>query len=179
MITIDKPRTSDDWAGMREICCETAARPIPPEEREAFGRVWIGPYERWEPRWAYVAREGAQVVGYLTGCPSTARFLVLTGLFGPRSRLGNNLRFPPALLLRLLWTYPAHLHVNVLSGHRGGTGRALMHRFEADLRARGARGVHVFCGARPVGFYEKLGYSVLGKITIGEAPIFALGKRLG
>src|SRR5579883_587616 len=171
MITIDRMRTAEDWARMRRICCETAPRPIPPSEREAFGRLWVDPYERWAPRWAYVAREGGEVVGYLTGCASSARFLALTALLGPRPKLGNNLRFPASLLLRLLRSYPAHLHVNVREGHRGGTGRALMERFEADLRARGSRGVHVFCGERPVGFYQRLGYSELGRIRIGDVPI--------
>lgn len=163
---------------MRAICCETAARPIPPDSREAFGRLWIGPYERWAPQWAYVARDGGQVVGYLTGCRCSLRFYMASLLLGPRPRLGANLRFPKRLLWTLLRRYPAHLHVNVREGRRGGTGRALMERFESDVRAAGACGVHVFCGARPLGFYAKLGYQELASLALGEATIYALGKRL-
>jgi GNAT superfamily N-acetyltransferase len=174
---IDRPSTESDWEEMRAICVETAARPIPAEERDAFGRLWIDPYRRWAPEWAYAARDGGRVVGYLTGCASTAPFLLLSGLFGPRPSLGANLRFPKGLLARLLFHYPAHLHVNVRDGHRGGTGRALMDRFERDAAASGAVGVHAFCGERPVGFYKKLGYEELGRVAVGEKFIYALGKK--
>ncbi len=178
MAAIEKPASESDWAEMRAICVETSARPVPPERRDAFGRLWIDPYRRWAPGCAYVARDEGRVVGYLTGCAATASFLVLSGLFGPRPSLGANLRFPKSLLLRLLRRYPAHLHVNVREGHRGGTGRALMERFERDAAAAGAGGVHVFCGERPLGFYRKLGYEELGRAAAGEKTIFALGKRL-
>ena len=163
---------------MRAICVETSARPVPEERRDAFGRLWIDPYCRWAPGWAYVAREGNGVVGYLTGCASTVSFLFLSGLLGPRPNLGANLLFSKSLLARLLWRYPAHLHVNVREGHRGGLGRALVERFERDAAAGGAGGVHVFCGERPLGFYLKLGYEELGRVPVGEKFIFALGKRL-
>lgn len=177
MASIERPSSDADWEQMRAICVETSARPVPAERRAAFGRLWIDPYRRWAPRWAYVAREEGRVVGYLTGCVSTASFLALSGLLGPRPSLGANLRFPKALLARLLWRYPAHLHVNVREGHRGGTGRALLERFERDTAAAGAGGAHVFCGERPLGFYRKLGYETLARALVGEKPIFALGKR--
>lgn len=151
---------------MRAICVETSARPVPEERRAAFGRLWIDPYRRWAPGWACVARE------------REASFLFLSGLLGPRPSLGANLLFPKTLLARLLRRYPAHLHVNVREGHRGGVGRALVERFERDAAAGGAAGVHIFCGDRPLGFYLKLGYEELGRVVIGEKFIFALGKRL-
>ncbi len=175
---IEKASSEADWDEMRAICVETSARAIPADQREAFGRLWIDPYRRWAPGWAYVARDQGRVVGYLTGCASSASFFILSGLFGPRPNLGANLRFPKRLLACLLWRYPAHLHVNVREGHRGGTGRALMEHFERDVAAGGATGVHVFCGERPLGFYRKLGYEELGRIAVGDKNVFALGKRL-
>ncbi len=175
---IAAPEGPRDWAEMRAICAETAGRPVPPREADAFGRKWIGPYERWAPRWAYVARDEGRVVGYLTGCPSSARFYAASALLGPRPALGAAARFPLALQLRLLRRYPAHLHVNVREGHRGGTGRALVERFEADAAAAGARGVHVFCAEAPKGFYLKLGFSELARLRRGEAWIYALGRTL-
>jgi hypothetical protein len=176
--SIERPSSEADWEQMRAICVETSARPVSEDRRAAFGRLWIDPYRRWAPRWAYVARQRDDVVGYLTGCASTTFFLCSSGLLGPRPALGANLRFPKTLLVRLLWRYPAHLHVNVREGHRGGVGRALVERFERDASAGGAAGVHVFCGERPLGFYLKLGYAELGRIAVGERFIFALGKRL-
>lgn len=175
---IERASSEADWEEMRAICAETSARPVPEERRAAFGRLWIDPYRRWAPEWAYVARDGGEVVGYLTGCVSTAPFLLRSGLLGPRPSLGANLRFPKALLVHLLRRYPAHLHVNVREGHRGGVGRALMERFERDAAAAGAAGVHVFCGEGPRGFYVKLGYEELGRVPVGERRIYALGKRL-
>ena len=177
MATIERAKSESDWEEMRAICIETSARPISPEERAAFGRLWTGPYRRWAPGWAYVARDQGRIVGYLTGCVSTASFLLFSGLFGPRPSLGANLRFPKGLLVRLLRSYPAHLHVNVREGHRGGTGRALMERFERDAAAAGAGGVHVFCGESPLGFYRKLGYEELGRVSVGDRNIYALGKE--
>ena len=175
---VERPLSEGDWAEMRAICAETAARPVPEAERDAFGRRWIGPYERWAPGWAYVARQDGRVVGYLTGCRSTAAFYAKAALLGPRPALGAAARFPLAIQLRLLARYPAHLHVNVQEGHRGGTGRALVERFHADAAAAGARGVHVFCGEGPRGFYERLGYAELGALRRGELRVYALGRRL-
>ena len=177
MASIERPSSEADWEQMRAICVETSARPVPAENRVAFGRLWIDPYRRWAPGWAYVARERDEVVGYLTGCASTVSFLFWSGLLGPRPTIGANLRFPKTLFVRLLWCYPAHLHVNVREGHRGGVGRALVERFEWDAAANGAAGMHVFCGERPLGFYLKLGYEELGRVVVGERFIFALGKR--
>jgi hypothetical protein len=36
----------------------------------------------------------------------------------------------------------------------------------------------VFCGERPLGFYRKVGYDVLGPLAVGEKRIYARGKRL-
>ena len=113
MPAIEHPSSEADWREMRAICVEPSARPVPEERREAFGRLWIGPYERWARDWAYVARDEGRVVGYLTGCRATATFLLMSGLFGPRPSLGANLKFPKSLLARLLRSYPAHLHVYV------------------------------------------------------------------
>ena len=178
MPAIERPSSETDWAEMRDICVETSARPVPDERRGEFGRLWIDPYRRWAPGWSYVARDGGSVVGYLTGCVGTASFFLRSGLFGPRPKLGAIPLFPKPLLLRLLRRYPAHLHVNVREGHRGGTGRALVERFERDAAAAGARGVHLFCGEGPLGFYRKLGYEELGRVAAGEKAVFALGKRL-
>lgn len=177
-VEIDRAGTSAEWDEMRAICVETAARPVPAGESGAFGRRWIDPYERWAREWAYVARADGRVVGYLTGCASTAAFLAKTSLFGPRVPLGANARFPKALLLRLLLDFPAHLHVNVREGFRGGTGRALVERYESDLRKAGVRGLHLFCGERPLGFYLKTGFAELGRLRHGDVSIYAVGKKL-
>jgi hypothetical protein len=61
---------------MREICVATGAagRPITATRAPFFGDFWIGPYERLERRWGYVAELDGRMVGYLTGCPDTRAF---------------------------------------------------------------------------------------------------------
>jgi hypothetical protein len=95
-----------------------------------------------------------------------------------RRRWSNNARFGLALHLKLWTRYPAHLHVNVREGHRGGTGRALVERFEADLKAAGVPGVHLFCGERAAGFYRRLGHEELARLRRGGSWLYAFGKRL-
>ena len=64
------------WAAVGDLCCRTGdgGDPIPNERWELFTRIWIEPYRVLMPEWSYVALADRRVVGYLTGCPDTARF---------------------------------------------------------------------------------------------------------
>jgi GNAT superfamily N-acetyltransferase len=136
-----------------------------------------------------VAVHGGRVAGYLTGCPDTralrqrsrasftlplllavltrryawnrdTRLFVMEALrLDVRSRLDR----APLGYGRVLAACPAHLHMNVDAADRAaGIGRALMHRYLADLRAHGVPGVHLMCGDRPLGFYARLGFRTIG-----------------
>jgi predicted N-acetyltransferase YhbS len=68
----------------------------------------------------------------------------------------------------------------VRPGEQGqGIGAALVERFCAELSALGVRGVHLLCGERPVGFYEKAGFTIVASAprTAG-GRIYAMGRRL-
>jgi hypothetical protein len=151
---------------------------VAPEDAAAFEERWIGPYQRWCPDWAYAARAGGAVAGYLTGCPDSVRMAALRFAFGPAPRVGPNVDFGAGLMWRLTRDYPAHLHVNVRESFRGGVGRSLVERYERDLADAGIAGVHLFCGRRAAGFYEKVGYRELARRKRGEAEVFAFGKSL-
>lgn len=201
MATIDRPKNEADWEAMREICCRTAdgaGGPIETTRWPFFGRRWIDPYRRWASEWSYVARDGEKVVGYLTGCADSELFALQTALTSNLVLAARALRGPATpdtrrYLRRLAGLerdpneafaaehrsrYPAHLHVNVLAGSRGGVGRALVERFCDDAGRAGARGVHVLCAQRPVGFYLKLGFSELERLECNGAPLFCLGRPL-
>ena len=64
------------WAAVGDLCCRTGdgGDPISNERWELFARIWIEPYRVLMPEWSYVALADRRVVGYLTGCPDTARF---------------------------------------------------------------------------------------------------------
>jgi len=178
------------WTDVRELCCRTGndGNPIPIERWELFGRIWIDPYRVLIPDWSYVALADRRVVGYLTGCPDTSHFarqcfircalpLLWHIAFGryrgdPYGR-GYARRamwletsavrsFPRLTRRRLLRQFPAHLHMNVEADFRQhGVGTGLVERFVEDLRQRQLSGVHLFCGAAPVPFYTRVGFSEL------------------
>lgn len=195
------------WAAVGDLCCRTGdgGDPIPNERWELFTRIWIEPYRVLMPEWSYVALADRRVVGYLTGCPDTARFArrcfvrctlpllrqVVCGryrgdAYGKRFarqalRLENSPErsFPKPIRRRLLRQFPAHLHMNVdAEFRRGGVGRRLIDRFIQDLRQRRVSGVHLFCGAAPVPFYTCVDFHELAVISVRGNPVYAMVLRL-
>ncbi len=191
---------------MRELCCRTGdnGAPIARERWELFSRIWIEPYQKFLPQWTYVAEIGANIVGYLTGCPDSEKFYrmrrwrvtvpVLIAIFFGRYRnspgAGLYVRralgmvksperfFSDQISPALAREYPAHLHINVDADHRrSGVGRLLMESYFADLRRANVTGIHLFCGTEPVAFYRRLGFQILESVEFGGTAIFALGRR--
>lgn len=165
---IERAQSHADWREIRRLCCLTGASggPVLPESRwDFFGELWVGPYERLAPEWAFVARDDARgsVVGYLTGCADSRRFtrlkrLLLTprlwaGLARGRWEWNADTRrflrrslgfergpeqsFSSALHAVLESQFPAHLHINLSAEARGkGTGQKLVSCFFDELRER-------------------------------------------
>ena len=84
-----------DRAAVREICCDTADAGAPVErffpDREVFADVLSRYYTDFAPATTWVAEQDGRVVGYLTGCLDTRRFLQTTAI-----------RIVPAALLKAL-----------------------------------------------------------------------------
>lgn len=206
-VEISSVRSPEDWVQIREICCLTGAagKPVEPASRwPFFGELWIGPYQKLLPEWTLVARAEGRVVGYLTGCPASAPFSLrkllfhrvplaagaLLGRWGetedvrrflhPDESVRRNLalRFGGRLCARLFSRYPAHLHINVRDGYRGGTGRRIMDAYVRRLEAAGVSGLHLFCGANPVPFYRRTGFRCLASRDFGKGPVFVMARRL-
>ena len=155
------------------------------DDRQHFLDLFVAYYTDYEPDYAWVAEAGGQVVGYLTGCPDTARHrrlllhpilprLLLHFLAG-RYRVGRRTwryigrlalaalrgEFPPADHAAC----PAHLHINVAAGWRGqGLGKQLMAEYLAQLRAEGVPGVYLettTLNRAAVRLYRSLGFELL------------------
>jgi GNAT superfamily N-acetyltransferase len=154
-----------------------------------------------------VAEEAGRLAGYLTGCPDTAAFerarafritlpllaRVATGRYGwtvdtrrfVRRAFGlaraAEERFSAGLRATLPARYPAHLHMNVAAGFRGrGLGTALVEQYVRDLREAHTPGVHLFCGAGPLGFYRRQGFDELASVELRDGfRLYALGRQLG
>lgn len=195
------------WQGVRRLCCLTGndGEAIAPARWEFFAQVWIAPYQTILPQWSYVAASGDAVIGYLTGCPDTAKFLrqkwllcdlpqavrlsaKIASLTPPEKRFlkrvtglsrGPEHSFPAKLRRALARDYPAHLHMNVdASWRRQGVGRQLVSRYFANLRQANIAGVHLYCGTRPREFYRRLGFVEIGAIRYANIAVYALAVKL-
>src|SRR5208283_2054701 len=83
-----RPYEPRDRAAVRQICADTADAGQPVErffpDREVIADLLMNYYTRFEPQSAWVVDKGDGVVGYLTGCLNTKRFLrVMTWRIGP------------------------------------------------------------------------------------------------
>jgi len=182
-----RPYRPQDRAGLRRICCDTADAGQPVErffpDREVFGDLLTNYYTEHEPESVFIADDGGEVVGYVTGCVDTSRFIRLMAwrivpVVFLKALFRGTLWHPQTIrLLRpnlSLWLksgyhqgtalddYPAHLHVNVRDGFRGQRlGQRLVQAFCERARAAGARGVHAGVSAenpRARHFFEGLGF---------------------
>ena len=200
-----KGKEARDWDAVYDLCCRTGnnGQPVSPKRWDFFGRLWVGPYEKIFPRWTYVAEAGKVVVGYLTGCPDSHGFakaklwrfelpLLVDICRGRYSGNGDARRFikqffglegkaerifPRALRRTLQRDYPAHLHMNIEANWRGsGVGTKLIEHFFADLHNAGIAGVHLYCGADPLEFYLRRGFTELGRSQFRGAPVYVLGR---
>ncbi len=154
-----------------------------------FGELWVGPYERRWPAWTWVGvGESHEVLGYITLCPNTQDHeRWLKWVFRPQLAAkmigGRYIKtidtqkflkrwlgfekspeklFPKTTIQQLRDQYPAHLHTNLRAQARGtGLGKALWEAGAAKLREHRVKGIHLFCGDAPVGFYQKCGFKIL------------------
>jgi hypothetical protein len=55
-------------------------------------------------------------------------------------------------------------------------GTKLLEHFFADLREAGIAGVHLCCGADPLGFYLGRGFKELGRIQFRGVSVYVLGR---
>ena len=156
-IRLYEPR---DREAIRQICCDTADGGEPVEaffpDREVFADLLTLYYTDYEPSSTWVAEQDGQVIGYLTGCLDTRRFLrVMAWRLVPMAFLKALVRgtlWHPQVVTLLsanlggwlrggfrrevsLWSYPSHLHINLRKGSRGQQiGRQLVERFLEQAR---------------------------------------------
>jgi GNAT superfamily N-acetyltransferase len=194
-----------DRVAVREICCDTADAGASVErffpDREVFADVITRYYTDFAPDTTLVAEQAGRVVGYLTGCFDTRRFLRTMALrIVPAALLKallhgslwhrfvrQNLRLPNSQRRQPLVDYPAHFHLNLHAGYRGqGTGRQLLEKFLEHARQAGVTGIHA--GVSEVNaagrkFFECAGFVAVGRedrFRTSDQPAFTIlyGLRL-
>ncbi len=194
-----RPYQPADRAAVRAICCDTADGGEPVErffpDREVFADLITRYYTDFEPQSSWVAERDRQVVGYLTGCLDTRRFLRLMAwrlvplafikavgrgtLWHPQTvkllsaNLGGWLRggFRKGVPLH---DYPAHLHINMSKNTRGqGVGPRLLQHFTDYVATAGLPGIHAGVSAENqpgCRFFESAGFTPIAREARFHSP---------
>ncbi len=181
-----------DKPSVRKICSDTADLGRAVEnffyDREVFADLMTDYYTDFEPRCLWVAEYQTRVVGYLSGCLDSRRYLRIIwlwvipcvffrGIWRGLLWHKDTWRFFKAMLKNLLLggfnrkdlfdVYPAHMHINLEEPFRHqGLGGALVERFLEQIRQVHLAGVQVsVCqdNRAACDFFERLGFSVLGR----------------
>jgi GNAT superfamily N-acetyltransferase len=209
-----RPYEPRDREAVREICCDTADGGEPMEsffpDREVFADLLTRYHTDYEPQSTWVAEQDGRVIGYLTGCLDTRRFLrVMAWRLVPLAffkALERGTFWHPQIVKLLsanlsgwlnggfrcevsLWSYPAHLHINLRKGNRGQKiGRQLMERFMEQARQAGVNGVHAGVSSeneQARRFFESFGFTPLAREARFRSPdtqqvvcTIVYGKRL-
>jgi len=134
------------------------------EDRNLFCDAFCTYYTDYEPQHAWVAENEGGVVGYLLGCSNTkgqARViqakvlpkLIKEILLGKYSIGRLTLHYGYGLILAGLHhqtvhadldRYPAHFHLNIAQGNRGGgLGKHLLAQYIDQIHREGIKGIHL------------------------------------
>jgi ribosomal protein S18 acetylase RimI-like enzyme len=202
---IIRAATMDDRKDAYYVCLKTGnygddGEPYYAEDPDALGRVFVGPYLEFEPRFSFVLADSQGVCGYVLGALDSHRFF---DRFEKEWRPALCAAFPEPTGDPVTWTrvqqvhysyhhpdyfcpepydvYPSHLHIDLLLRAQGrGYGRRmiemLMHRFHTE----GSPGAHLGVSAlntRAPGFYERLGFRELVRAGTGADECIYMGRR--
>lgn len=200
-----RPYRPADRAALYDICMRTAnaggdARGLHSSET-LVPDIYVGPYLEYAPELATVVVDDAgTVLGYVIAVADTADYVRwyreswlprFAAEYAPNNDAGQpasgasaneraiiktGLR-PDKMLIAELSAYPAHLHINLMPETQGqGLGRTLITQLRAQLRQRGAVGVHLGYSPLNVGaavFYERLGFVPLPSST-AKGPLVGI-----
>jgi GNAT superfamily N-acetyltransferase len=195
-----------DEAAAYYVCLKTGnqgddGEPFYQEDPDALGRIYVGPYLRFQPELALILEDDQGVCGYALGALDSRAFYER---YEKEWRPELCARFPapsgdPANWSRVelvhhayhhpeyFWpepydVYPAHLHIDLMSrAHRQGHGTRMMKEVIDRMRAKGVPGVHLGMAAsndRAHQFYLTLGFADVCRHGTGDDETLYMGKRL-
>ncbi len=195
-----------DKAGAYHVCLKTGnhgedGTSLFPDDPDALGRIFVGPYLDFEPDLALVLEDEIGICGYAMAAFDSRAFYdryerewrpELCARFPEPS--GDSATWTPTQSIHYLYhhpeyfcpepydVYPAHLHIDLIArNHRQGFGRQMMEELMNRLRSKGSPGVHLGMHAdndRAYRFYSKLGFAELSREREGNDFIIYMGKRL-
>jgi ribosomal protein S18 acetylase RimI-like enzyme len=206
MSTIVRNYRPGDEAAAYLVCLETGnhgddGTPFFREDPDALGRIFVGPYLKFEPDLALMLEDEQGVCGYALGALDSRSFY---DRYEHEWRPALCAQFPPPTGSASNWTrvqavhhiyhhpdyfcpepydqFPSHLHIDLLSRkHRQGFGGQMMNELMNRLRDKGSPGVHLGMSAsndRAYRFYASLGFVELIRQGEGDDQSIYMGKRL-
>jgi ribosomal protein S18 acetylase RimI-like enzyme len=206
MATIIRDFRPGDEGPAYFVCLKTGnqgddGEPFYREDPDALGRIYVGPYLKFEPDLALILEDDEGVCGYALGATDSHTFY---DRYEREWRPAICAQFPeprgdPATWSRVeavyhayhhpdyycpepYEVYPAHLHIDLIArAHRQGHGRRMMNEVMNRLRAKGAPGVHLgMAGSndRAYAFYTSLGFAELCRRGTGDDETIYMGRRL-
>jgi hypothetical protein len=206
MPTIIRNYRPGDEAAAYDVCLKTGnhgddGTPFFQEDPNALGRIYVGPYLKFEPDLALMLEDEAGVCGYALGAFDSKTFY---DRYEREWRPALCAQFPPPAGDRSTWTrvqsvhyvyhypdyfcpepydeFPSHLHIDLLARkHRHGYGGQMIHKLMERLCVKGSPGVHLGMSAsndRAHYFYTKLGFVDLTRQGEGDEQSIYMGRRL-
>jgi ribosomal protein S18 acetylase RimI-like enzyme len=171
------------------------------EDPDALGRIYVGPYLRFEAELALMLEDHDGICGYALGALDSrdfyeryeqewlpqiqAKFAAPTGDPAKWTRVQSAhyvYHHPDCFCPEPYAEYPAHLHIDLLPRvHRQGHGKQMIAELIRRLTVKGANGVHLGMGGgndRAYQFYRSLGFEELCRRGEREEETIYMGKRL-
>jgi GNAT superfamily N-acetyltransferase len=195
-----------DQAAAYYVCLKTGnhgddGEPFYREDPDALGRIFVGPYLKFEPDLALLLEDDEGVCGYALAAFDSrtfydryerewrptlcAQYPAPTGDSSTWTRVQavhNVYHHPEYFCPEPYDEYPAHLHIDLMArSHRQGHGGRMMRELMDRLRAKGSPGVHLGMSSsndRAYHFYKSLGFAELSREREGDEIIIYMGKRL-
>ena len=201
-----RPARPEDQAGAYHVCLKTGdygkdGEPFYREDPDALGRIFVGPYLKFEPELSLVLEDDKGICGYAFAAFDSRAFYER---YEREWRPKLVADFPLPTGDRAQWTrvqhvhswyhepdyftpepyaeYPSHMHIDLLSRAQSrGYGRKMMELLMTKLRERGSPGANLGVNAinfPAQAFYKKLGFHELTGAGAGDQAVIYMGKKL-
>lgn len=186
-----RPARPGDEAGAYQVCLKTGnngqdGEPFYREDPDALGRIYVGPYLKFEPQLGVILEDAQGVCGYALGAFDTRAFFAR---YEREWRPALAKRFPAPAGDPAHWTrvqqvhhlyhrpeyfmpepyaeFPSHLHIDLLPRAQGrGFGRTMLEQVMEKLRRGGSPGAHLGVSSLnepAIGFYRHLGFREIAR----------------
>ena len=201
-----RPGRPGDEVGAYYVCLKTGdhgndGEPFYREDPDALGRIYVGPYLKFEPELCLILEDEQGICGYALAAFDSRRFYLR---YETEWRPALCARFPEPPGKPNEWTriqqvyysyhhpdyfcpepyatYPSHLHIDLLPRAQGrGSGRQMLNQLMDILRQRGSPGAHLgvsVLNIRAFGFYQRLGFAELIRTGSRNDAAIYMGKKL-